>query len=78
MITTKTLPADVQEVFEITEPIQGGPRLALPHYGQSGDVDFSTISLAQAEALEQAEFPYLRRRQKVAPAKDKHKAEVPL
>ena len=77
MITTKTLPAAVQDVFEISEPIQGGPRLALPHYGQSGDVDFSTISLAQAEALEQAGFPYLRRRPKAVQPKEKDKATGP-
>ncbi len=59
--TTATLPAALREKYEITEPLEGGPVFALPHYGQ-GRVDFSTLDEALAEALIGAGFPYLRRR----------------
>lgn len=59
--TTGTLPDDVQALYELTEPLEGGPQFALPHYGET-EVDFRSISLAQAEHLVYRGFPYLRKR----------------
>lgn len=75
-ITTHTLPPDVRERFEIVGSIAGGPRLALPHYGIAL-VDFSRLTVQDAEQLMAAKFPYLRRRiapvQSAKPGKPKKK-----
>lgn len=68
-ITSSTLPDDVRALFEIVGDIPGGPRLALPHYGIAV-VDFSRLSIADAELLLAAHFPHIRRR---APAVEKKK-----
>lgn len=61
---TGTLPAEMQALYEL-DPLPGGPRYALPHYGQ-GEVDFSTLTVPQAEALIARGFPYLRRKEQPA------------
>jgi len=48
--TTETLPPDVQELYELTSPIQGGPVFDLPSVRQYG-IDFSKITLDQADVL---------------------------
>ena len=58
-MTTKMLPADVQEKFEVVGSLQGGPVFALPHYGFS-QIDFSQITLDQAALLVRRKFPNLR------------------
>jgi hypothetical protein len=72
--TTETLPAEVRERFEFTEPLEGGPKFAFPSYGQ-GTVDFSTIELPVVEALVKAGFPYLR--EKPAKQEPKGKKDLP-
>lgn len=59
--TTATLPKDMQELYEITEPLEGGPVFDLPNYRQSG-VDFSNLDHSMAETLIARKWPYLRRK----------------
>jgi len=59
--TTATLPEALRDLYEIAQPLPGGPRYAMPQYGQ-GTVDFSRLSLAQAEALIAAGFGGLKRK----------------
>ena len=59
--TTATLPPAMQELYEITEPLEGGPVFDLPNYRQTG-VDFSKLTHDMAENLLQRKWPYLRRK----------------
>jgi hypothetical protein len=56
--TTDMLPDPVRAQYEMTKPLEGGPRFNLPHYG--GDVDFSAITVQQAAALVRLKCPYIR------------------
>lgn len=58
--TTNTLPDAIRDKYEL-ETLEGGPKFALPHYGQPS-VDFSTIEVDTCEALIKAGFPHLKRR----------------
>lgn len=58
--TSAHLPAEIRALYRL-DPIEGGPRFALPHYGLT-EVDFSRLSVAEAETLLRNCFPYLHRR----------------
>ncbi len=60
--TTADMPADVQEHFELTEDLEGGPVFDLPKYRQTG-IDFSQITLHTAETLVKRNWPGIRRRE---------------
>jgi len=60
--TTETLPEAMQELYEITEPLEGGPVFDLPNYRQTG-VDFSKLDVTMAEVLIARKWPYLRRKE---------------
>ena len=63
LTTTATLPAAMQELYELTEPLEGGPVFDLPNYRQTG-VDFSQLTVDMAENLIARNWPYLRRKAK--------------
>lgn len=58
--TTADLPESLQGKYELTEPLEGGPRFDLPNYRQYG-IDFSQLTENQAETLIKRRWPYLRR-----------------
>lgn len=61
MFTTDQLPEAVKQQYELTEPLQGGPVFGLPHYGES-EIDFSKMTLAQADNLVRNGYPGLDRK----------------
>lgn len=63
LTTTATLPKEMQELYELTEPLEGGPIFDLPNYRQTG-VDFSQLTVDMAENLIARDWPYLRRKAK--------------
>lgn len=61
-VTTSTLPADVQEQYEVVGNLEGGPKFDLPAQSMYG-VDFSKLTLTDAAVLVRRKFKYLRLKQ---------------
>lgn len=61
--TTADLPADVQELYELTAALEGGPVFDLPAVRQY-DIDFSKLTVHQAEVLVQRKWKGIRRKVK--------------
>lgn len=59
--TTADLPPDIQELYELTEPLEGGPVFDMPAHRQSG-IDLSQLTVHTAEVLIARKWPYLRRK----------------
>jgi len=59
--TTADLPADIQELYELTMPLEGGPVFDLPAHRQTG-IDLSKLTVHTAEVLIARKWPYLRRK----------------
>ena len=57
--TTADLPADVQALYELTAPLEGGPRFDLPAVRQYG-LDFSQLTLHQADTLVKRKWKGIR------------------
>jgi len=72
--TTKILPPEVQEKYEIVGNLEGGPRFDLPNFGFIG-LDFSKITLDQAALLVRRKWPHIKA--KPAPAVATAKPEKP-
>lgn len=64
--TTADLPADVQELYELTAVMEGGPVFDLPNVRQTG-VDFSKLTLHQAEVLLKRNWKGIRLKAKPEP-----------
>ena len=72
--TNADLPADVQEQYELTADLEGGPVFDLPNFRQTG-IDFSKLTLDQANTLVLRKWPGIRR--KPAPVPPPVPAAVP-
>lgn len=59
--TTEDLPADVQALYELTAPLEGGPCFDLPAVRQY-DLDFSKLTLHQAQVLLKRKWTGIRLR----------------
>jgi len=59
--TTADLPPDIQERYELTEPLEGGPVFDFPHYKQY-NVDFSKLTEHMADTLVKRRLPWIRRK----------------
>lgn len=59
--TTADLPADVQALYELSAPLEGGPRFDLPAVRQYG-IDFSALTTHQADVLLKRKWKGIRLR----------------
>jgi hypothetical protein len=55
---TKTLPKEVQDRFELDD-LEGGPMFDIPNFGMF-KVDFSQLTIEQAEYLVQRKWKHIR------------------
>lgn len=62
--TTKTLPKEVQEKYEIVGELEGGPRFDIPNFGMF-NLDLSTLSLEDAAYLVSRKWKHIREKKAV-------------
>ena len=78
--TTDDLPPEIQERYELTQPLEGGPVFDFPQYKQY-NVDFSKLTEHIADTLVKRRVPWIRPKEvptePVAPPKSKKAPALP-